>query len=238
MRREYHKWASPQLGREMELLVFGHAGDPVVVFPTAQGRFYEFEDHGCVEALREPIEAGRLQLYCVDSVDSESWYNYRARPAQRVERHIAYENYVLVEVLPFLWARSHHQRVVVAGPSFGAFHAANFALKHPDVVSACIAMSGAFDTRQFLDGHFDQNGYFNNPIEYLPNLDDDWYLGQFRDNVRWVLAAGENDICLEETRRLSELLKSKAIGHDFHCWGQGAVHDWPLWREMTRQYIA
>jgi esterase/lipase superfamily enzyme len=238
MRREYHKWASPQLGREMELLVFGRVGKPVLLFPTAQGRFYEFEDRGGVDALSAPIEAGRLQLYCVDSVDSESWYNHNAPPAQRVERHIAYENYLLTEVLPFIWARTFRQRIVVAGPSFGAFHAANFALKHPDLVSTCVAMSGSFDTRRFLDGHSDENGYYNNPIEYLPNLRDKKFLDQFRDNVRWVLAAGEDDICLEQTRRLSELLTAKSIAHDFHCWGEGAVHDWPLWRNMARQYIA
>ncbi len=41
MRRQYHKWFSPSLGREMELLVFGHAGAKVMVFPTREGRFYD-----------------------------------------------------------------------------------------------------------------------------------------------------------------------------------------------------
>jgi esterase/lipase superfamily enzyme len=51
MVREYHKWHSPRLSRQMELLVFGHAGLPVVVFPTSGGRFYEFEDRGMIAAL-------------------------------------------------------------------------------------------------------------------------------------------------------------------------------------------
>lgn len=238
MHREYHKWASPQLGREMELLTFGYAGTPVLVFPTAQGRFYEFEDRGGVEALRGAIDAGKLQLYCVDSIDSESWYNHRAEPAARVERHIAYENYVLSEVLPFIRKRSARQRIVVTGVSFGAYHAANFALKHPEHVSTCVAMSGSYDTGRLLNGHAGASGYFNNPLAYLPNLTDEHYLSQFRDNVRWILAAGEADICLEETRRLSEVLNAKHVAHEFHCWGQGAVHDWPLWREMARHYLA
>jgi len=29
MNREYHKWYSSRLGRDMELLVFGHGGLPV-----------------------------------------------------------------------------------------------------------------------------------------------------------------------------------------------------------------
>src|SRR5271170_6567863 len=64
MNREYHKWYSPRLGRDMELLVFGHTGLPVIVFPTSGGRYYEFEDRGMVGALGGKIDAGQLQLYC------------------------------------------------------------------------------------------------------------------------------------------------------------------------------
>ena len=69
----------------MELLVFGHAGMPVLVFPTSGGRFFEFEDRGMVAALAGRIDAGELQLFCVDSVDRESWYNRadRSQPPRR-----------------------------------------------------------------------------------------------------------------------------------------------------------
>ncbi len=46
MYREYHKWFSPHLQREMELLILGHAGARVLVFPTRCGRFYDYEN-GC-----------------------------------------------------------------------------------------------------------------------------------------------------------------------------------------------
>ena len=72
MKREYHKWSSPALGRDMELLVFGHDGPPALVFPTSCGRFFEFEDRGMVNAVRDKLEHGHLQLICVDSIDSES----------------------------------------------------------------------------------------------------------------------------------------------------------------------
>jgi hypothetical protein len=42
--REYHKWLSPALGREMELLVFEHAGPPALAFSTSCGRFFDFEN--------------------------------------------------------------------------------------------------------------------------------------------------------------------------------------------------
>ena len=41
MNREYHRWHSPALSRDMELLVFGHADARVLVFPTSLGKFYE-----------------------------------------------------------------------------------------------------------------------------------------------------------------------------------------------------
>ena len=66
MKREYHRWFSPTLGRDMELLVFGHDGLPAVVFPTSQGRFFEFEERGMVASVADKIEGGRLQLFCVD----------------------------------------------------------------------------------------------------------------------------------------------------------------------------
>ncbi len=34
MKREYHKWFSPSLGRDMELLVFGHAAFPLSSSPV------------------------------------------------------------------------------------------------------------------------------------------------------------------------------------------------------------
>ena len=80
MKREWHKWYSHRLGRDMELMVYGHDGVPAVVFPTSQGRFFEFEERGMVDAVRDKLEDGRLQLFCVDSVDAESWYNKGVGP--------------------------------------------------------------------------------------------------------------------------------------------------------------
>src|SRR5919199_2095291 len=99
MHREYHKWFSPNLDRDMELLIFGHAGARVLVFPTRKGRFYDYEDFGLVEALAPSLEDGLLQLYCVDSVDQESVYNKYILPQDRIRRHGQYEQYILNEVL-------------------------------------------------------------------------------------------------------------------------------------------
>lgn len=143
MNREYHKWYSRTLGRDMELLIFGHGGAPLLVFPTSMGRFFEFEDRGMIEANRWKYESGQLQAFCIDSVDKESWYNYGAHPGYRVWRHMQYERYVVEEVLPLIRHRNGNG-LTVTGASFGGYHAMNFALRHPDLISRCVCMSGAF----------------------------------------------------------------------------------------------
>ncbi len=168
MNREYHKWYSPRLGRDMELLVFGHAGLPVMVFPTSGGRFYEFEDRHMISAVWDRIEAGHLQFYCVDSVDMESWYNRNVPPRWRIARHVQYDDYLIHEVVPLIRQKNQDSHLVALGCSFGGYHALNIALRHPDVFTGMLSMSGAFDTTNFLNGYYDQDVYYNQPTHFLP----------------------------------------------------------------------
>ncbi|WP_321476451.1 alpha/beta fold hydrolase [uncultured Paludibaculum sp.] len=238
MNREYHNWYSQRLGRGMDLLLFGHGGTPTLVFPSSMGRFFEYEDRGMVEALRWQLDTGQRMLFCVDSVDSESWYNRGIHPADRARRHVQYEEYLLNEVLPLMRSRTGHHRIAVTGCSFGGYHCTNFALRHPDCVHTCVSMSGAYDIKSFLDGYYDDTCYFNNPVDFVPNLSDAWYLDQYRREIRWVFGAGEHDICLEANRRISAIFDAKGIPHWFDFWGLGAVHDWPLWQLMSRKYLS
>ena len=237
MNREYHHWQSPSLGREMEMLVFGHGGSPMIVFPTSQGRFFDYEDRGMVRAIEGPIERGRVQLFCVDSVDSESWYNYSAPPRARVARHMAYEAYILKEVLPFVAARSHDGPLTVTGCSFGGYHAVNLTLRHPESVARCISLGGAFDIKQFIVGYYDDDCYFNNPVDYLPNISDQWLLEMYRQNAFLILATGEHDICLSDNLRLSRILQAKQVRHQLDVWGEGTGHDWPWWQRMIAKFV-
>src|SRR5690348_9385243 len=119
MNREYHKWFSGRLGRDMEMLIFGHSGTPIIVFPTSQGRFFEYEDRGMIATLGDRISNGVLQFFCVDSVDSESWYNRHVHPQVRVARHLQYEEYLLHEVVPLVHQKNQSQQLHVTGCSFG-----------------------------------------------------------------------------------------------------------------------
>ncbi len=236
MNREYHKWRSSRLGREMELLIFGHAGLPVLVFPTSGGRFYEFEDRGMIGSVAGKIDAGLLQFFCVDSVNDESWYRRQAVPRQRIARHMQYEEYLLNEVAPLIRQMNPEPQLMALGLSFGGYHAVNLALRHPEIVSGFISLSGTFDLTGFLDGYYDQNCYYNLPTHYLPRLTDLGYLDRFRRN-RFVLATGWDDHCLGQNQDLDRILNEKGIAHEFHVWDLPNSHDWPAWQRMMRQYL-
>jgi esterase/lipase superfamily enzyme len=232
MNREYHKWYSPSLGRDMELLVFGHGGMPVIVFPTSMGRFFDYENRHMISIIGDQYERGQIQAFCVDSVDAESWYNKSIHPAQRAQRHEQYDHYLVNEVVPFIRSRNASPELAATGCSFGGYHSANFALKHPHLVTEFVSMGGAFDIHQFLDGYYDETCYYNCPPDFLPGLNDD---ALYRMNI--VLAAGEHDICRAENERLSAILAAKGIGHTLDIWGDGAGHDWPWWQGMVVKYF-
>jgi len=236
MVREYKKSDSSRLDREMELLLFGHAGLPVVVFPTSGGRFFEFEDRGMVEAIAPRIEAGQLQLFCLDSVDMESWYNQSVPPRGRIVRHMQYEEYVLGEVVPLIRQKNSDPRLTALGCSFGGYHAVNIALRHPDVFTGLLSLSGAFDLSSFLHGYYDQDCYYNLPTHYLPNLTDPWFLDRYRRG-NYVLATGWDDHCLAQNQILDGIMNAAGIPHKLHIWDAENSHDWPTWQRMVQQYL-
>src|SRR3954470_15443803 len=155
MKRDYHRWHSPRLQRDMELLVLGHAGARVLVFPTSMGKFFEWEDNQMPNALSEQLEKGWIQLFCVDSVDKESWYAKKNSPGDRAWRHELYDRYIRNEVIPFTQHVNSNPYLIATGASFGAYHAVNFAFRHPDVVNRVIGMSGMYNIKELTKGYSD-----------------------------------------------------------------------------------
>jgi esterase/lipase superfamily enzyme len=235
MQRQHHRWFSPSLGQEMDMLVFGHAGARVLAFPTSMGRFYQWEDFGMVGALAEHVENGWVQLYCVDSLDEQSWYARWRPPAERAFRHVQYDAYLLNEVLPFSKDRNDNPFLMTVGPSFGAYHAVNFAFRHPEVVDRTIGLSGLYDISSFTGGYSDDNVYFNNPPAYIANEHDPARLAALR-HLDIILAIGRDDRACADNEHLSGILWSKDIWHALRIW-DGWAHDWPWWFDMIRHYI-
>lgn len=236
MKEQYHTWYTQYLSRDFEMLVFGHTGFPVILFPTSKGKYYENKDNGLIDSAAHLIENGKIKIFCPDGIDAMSWYNYIIHPADRVKTHLAYERVILNDVIEFAKFETNADKVCVAGCSFGGYHAANLAFRHPEKVKYLFSMGGSFDIKEFIYGYYDDDCYFNNPSDYLPNLNDEWYLDHIK-RMEIILGSGQWDICLDENRRLSAILTSKGIEHSFDI-RPGAGHDWNSWKEMFAQYLS
>lgn len=236
MNIEYHKWYSPNLGHEMELKLYGWYGKPMLVFPAQGGRFYEYEDFKMIEAISRFIENGKIKVYTVDSIDNQSWANWNAHPADRARRHEDYDRYITQEVVPFIidHCNGSNQKLISTGVSMGAYHAANFYFRHPDIFDTSIVLSGLFQLSMFVGDYVDENVYFNSPLYYLPNLDDPWYLEQYRQS-RIIIVVGQGaweDAMLEDAYKLKSILEQKNIPYWLDIWGHDVNHDWNWWQLM------
>ena len=226
----------------MELLVFGHAGAKVLVFPTRQGRFFDYENWGLVGALSPSIERGLLQMFCVDSIDSESLYYRCAPPRARIARHNQYERYILEEVIPFMCKDAGTSFLISHGCSIGAYHAMNLALRHPGLFGKVVALSGRYDLTQpvgpfpdLFDGYYDEDIYFHTPTHFLPHWEEPAALLAMR-RTEIILAVGEGDCFKTSTEQLSRQLWSKEVPHTLALWS-GEAHKPYHWRQMVRLYL-
>jgi len=232
IQEEYHKWHSPAINRDFEMLIFGHSGYPVILFPTSKGSYYQAKDQGLIETARWFLENGKVKIYCPDSLDASSWYNKSVPPGERAWQHALYDRLLLEEIAPRAGQETGHDRIAVAGCSFGGYHAANFAFRHPALTAYCFSMSGVFDIRSFVDGHYDDNIYFNNPVDFIPDATDPalWKMGI-------VLGTADRDICKGQNEWMSRLLTAKTISHWLDI-RPDRDHDWPVWKEMFPHYLS
>ena len=236
----YMKEYSHALGREMEYKVYGHAGKPCIVFPAQNGRFYDYEDFGMVEVLKPWIESGKLMLFCVDSLDIESWSAYGAEKA-RIERHESWYHYIVDEFLRRVYDFDPFGgRPFLTGCSMGASHALNFYLRRPELFSGCIALSGIYHATYFFPNYQDYRIYLNSPVDYLAHMSTDHpYLDEYR-NGKIIVCVGrgaweeegiiDTDIIRHELMRLD-------VPAWIDYWGDDVAHDWPWWKKQIVYFM-
>lgn len=235
MQRNYVRWYSPHLGRDMEFLWFGWSGRPVLMFPTSGGRFFENEDFNLVSAVADQVEAGQIQVICVDSIDRESWYNRAIHPHDRARRHEGYDRYLRYELIPYVQHRSQRGDLVTYGASFGAYHAANLAGRYPELISKAILFSGIYDLNRVTNGYMDELCYFHSPASYIGNID--WGGAQRLRQVQWIVATGEHDTLVDDNRGFAWLLEVKGIGCYSEIWPGVFGPDWPWWRANLGRFL-
>ena len=233
--REITKWHSPILGQEMPIVSYGHWGHPLLLFPTAAADFLENERFGLIGAVAPALDAGRVRVFSINSINNQAWMDRGLPVPEQARRQALYSRYLEEEVVPFIRqvCQTPDIRVVTAGASFGAFHAANTLFRRPDLFDGVIAMSGFYDLGpDYLHGYSGDDAYFNNPAWYLPNLEGQ-PLHLLRKAAKIHVLTGQGAYeAPEASRRLSEILHRKGIPHLLDLWGHDVNHDWPWWRKM------
>lgn len=242
LEREYIKSFSSILKRDMEVLVFGYAGSPGILFPTRMARFYDYEDWGVIEALKEKIAGGKIQVYCLDSVDEESFYCKSKSPAERILRHNLFEKYILGELVPLIKHRNRNTKIVSAGCSLGAYHAVNIAFRHPHLFKKVIGLSGRYDLtiklkycEDLFDGYWDENIYYNMPMQYIHRLTREGIISSLRA-LEIIFVIGMEDAFLESNIQLSNSLNEKGIANRLQL-EEGEAHKAKYWGEFLRRFL-
>lgn len=232
MQEKYIKFYSHVLGRDMDLLVSGHWGYPILMFPTSMGNYLQNRDFGLINSIAPLIEAGKIKTYNIDSIDFQSFYAKDLPANVKIHNYNLYTIFLKEELVPAIQRECNVHRIAVAGASFGGFHCTNFAFKYPDLVSHCFSMSGSFNIKSFMKGYYDDNVYFNNPVDFMPNAESWKY-----NHMSIVLGTSDWDICRQDNIEMSRMLANKGINHwyDEKKW---ANHDWPLWNMMFPEYVS
>lgn len=244
MEREQVELDAPGLDRPGTLIRYGHWGRPVLVFPSEQGRAWDYENNGMVGAVADLIEGGRVKLYCVDAFDHVTWSEKSVPTEERARRHGLYESWITEQVVGAIRSDSPGSGdILTTGCSLGAYHALNFALKRADLFPQAICQSGNYDpTSWHAWGERGDATYFNNPMDYLQHLGGD-HLDWLRSRVFLVLTVGQGDWETHPTGSLpsahatAALLRDKGIPHELDLWGHDVAHDWPWWRKQIAHHL-
>jgi esterase/lipase superfamily enzyme len=244
MRRDVWTIDSPATGGAGRVVAYGHWGVPVLFFPAEAGSAFDIEDHGIVHALAGAIEAGRIKLYAVDSLDGRTWSDTSIDLEERARRHGGYQEWITDRVVPAIHGDCGGPTgIVTAGVSLGAFHAVNSALRRADLFPHALGLSGNYDPTSWQGwGNRGDALYFNAPLMYLANMDGD-HLDWLRRSVFVQLCVGRGaweehpTRALSSTFELAGVLRDKGIPHSVDLWGEDSPHDWPSWARMAQKHL-
>lgn len=239
MQRFIDGWYSPSLNKHMEIVSYGHYGFALLLLPTAAADFLEYERFQLIDAISPYINGGKVKVFSINSINSESWLHPDMYPHHKGMRHQSYNHYVFSEVVPYIKSQTSHETpIIVSGASLGALHSANLFFRRPDLISGVIAMSGIYDLTVYTKGFWSDDVYFNSPMHYLGNMSDHHVLESMRKSHHIHILSGSGDYeDPDAARAFSGLLHHKSIPHELDIWGHDMTHDWPTWRAMLPHYL-
>lgn len=239
MHAQITSWYSPNLQQEMPVAMYGHYGFSLLLLPTAAADFMEYDRFGLMDAIAPAVDAGKVKVFSINSINNQSWMNYEMEPHHKGIRHQQFNQYVFDEVVPNIKRQSSPETpIIVCGASFGALHSMNLFLKRPDLIDGVIALSGVYDLTEYSRGHFNQDVYFNSPQHYVPNLTDHHILEQIRRSQHIHIFSGSGPYeAPDAARSFAHLLYSKGINYELDIWGHEWPHDWNTWRTVLPHYL-
>ena len=232
---------SHHLNRDMHILVHGHTGMPLLVFPCQDSMCDNFESFGMVDLLSDYIDGGRIQLFTVDTVDKESWSDVFGDKGHRAWIQECYYHYIVDEAVPYIMEiNGTGQLPIPLGCSLGATHAAIVFLRRPDLFSGMLAMSGCYDAPHFWDGWCDETLYNNSPVHFLENMPADHYYIPMYNQKKIIFCVGqgawENE-GIRTTKQIRDIFNRKGIHGWVDLWGYDVNHDWPWWKKQIRYFL-
>lgn len=240
---------SSYLNEDLELIVYGRRGVPFIVFPTFDFSAGSWETAGMIEELSELIDAGRIQLFCTDSVDGSSWYAHGADLAYRAERQSAFLNYVQQELLPYVLTTSASsnekaqlashspQKPILAGCGAGATNATAALLQHPELYGGLLALSGAFDARFYSDGFTNDEWLVSSPVDLVQKLSEQQCKTLDELPLAFVCGQSPDETGAETMRHMDELMAQLGIRASFEYWGFDVSHTWYWWKKMASELV-
>ena len=239
MERQLFSWYSPALGRDMPIAIYGTYGFALLLVPTAAADYLEYERFQMMDCLKPFIEAGKVKVYSINSINNESWLNKEMEGPHKAIRQNQFNQYIFEEVIPYIKTTSSAEtQIITCGASFGALHSMNLFLKRPDIINGVIAMSGVYNLMEYTSGYYDEQVFYNSPVQYLPGLSDPWYLENIRRSRHIHILTGSGPY--EDpngSKEMAAILYNKNIWYELDVWGEEWRHDWPTWRAMLPLYL-
>lgn len=231
---------SEVLGEDLDVIVYGTAGQPVMAFAPLGQRPESLEEVGLVDELSDYLDAGVIQLFSVSNVDGESWGS-DGYAVERAARQEAYYQAVCEEIVPLVAEVSGSDaRPLALGFDLGATHAAVFALRRPDLFQGCVCLSGVYDASRYFGDWMDATLYDNTPCAFLPNMPTDHpYIALY--NQRQLLFCcgqeGSEADSLRTTREIDAQLQRLGVEAWCDYWGGDVSHTWFWWKKQIRYFM-
>jgi len=232
-------WFSTRLQSDVLTVRYGHAGTPVLLFPTAGGDAEECERFLMIKVLTPLIEAGRIKVFSCDSVAGRAWISGDHSAAYKARVQNVFNDFLTEELLPAIRSDCGGDvEVISAGASIGAYNALVALCRNPQHFRMAISMSGTFDLGRWMKGVHTSDLHVVSPLHFIPHMSEDSpQLALLRSRMV-LLPTGEGRWeAPDESWKIANVLGARGIPNRVDLWGQDYDHDWMTWREMLPKYL-